>query len=353
MDHYFGWYEMSEARRVRFARMKLVRQARLYWESVECLLNQRRQDPIETWDEMKEKLREKYLPTSYQQRLLDQWQRFTQGNRLVIEYIARFDEYLMRCGVAEDRVVTLSRFRAGLREDIQRELFLREVTTLEQAYQLALDLERFSRYSILRRPEPSRVTPSGSRPNINQTLSNGPPLTNSIGRKEDKGKGAIGELSKESSSRFYCFKYHGYSHFAAQFPNRSLIIEELEGETLENIEEEVYEADPDLVEQFESTEDILGYAAPESDLRLGVVRYVLAQTKKSEDWRRISIFHTFIKFGDKIYKMIIDSGSCINAISTDTIKRLGLTPVDHPSPYTVSWIDSSSIPIKFRCHVLI
>ena len=94
MDHYFGWYEISEAKRVRFARMKLVRQARLYWKSVEHLLNQRRQDLIEIWDEIKEKLREKYLPTSYQQRLLDQWQRLTQGNRSVTEYITRFDEYL-------------------------------------------------------------------------------------------------------------------------------------------------------------------------------------------------------------------------------------------------------------------
>ena len=197
---------------------------------------------------MKEKLREKYLPTSYQQRLLDQWQRLTQGNRSVTEYITRFDEYLMRCGVAEDRVVTLSRFRARLREDIQRELFLREVTTLEQAYQLALDFERFSRYSTPRRPEPNRVTPSGSRPNINQAPSNGLSPTNPIGRKEDKEKGAIGELSKGSSSRSHCFKCHGYGHFAAQCPNRSLFLEELEGETLENIEEKVYEADPDLAE---------------------------------------------------------------------------------------------------------
>ena len=113
---------------------------------------------------------------------------------------------------------------------------------------------------------------------------------------------------------------HGYGYFATQCPNRSLFIEELEGETLENIKKKVYEADPDLTEQFESTEDILGYAAPESDLRLGVVRYVLAQTKKSEDWRRTSIFHIFIKFDDKICKMIIDSSSCINAISIDTVK---------------------------------
>ena len=59
-------------------------------------------------------------------------------------------------------------------------------------------------------------------------------------------------------------------------------MKKLEEEILKNIEE-VYEADPNLAEQFESTEDILSYVASESDLRLGVIRYVLAQTKESED----------------------------------------------------------------------
>ena len=58
------------------------------------------------------------------------------------EYIAQFDELLMRCGVDEDLKVTLSRFKAGLRGDIQRKLFLLHVLTLEQAYQLAQDVER-------------------------------------------------------------------------------------------------------------------------------------------------------------------------------------------------------------------
>ena len=35
MDHYFEWYEMSDERKVRFAKMKLVGQARLYWVDVE------------------------------------------------------------------------------------------------------------------------------------------------------------------------------------------------------------------------------------------------------------------------------------------------------------------------------
>ena len=49
--------------------------------------------------------------------------------------------------------------------------------------------------------------------------------------------------------------------------------------------------------------------------------------------------------------MIIDSESCINAISTGIVTRLGLTPVDHPLPYHVSWVDSTSIPIRLRCLV--
>jgi len=39
----------------------------------------RHQEAIQTWDEMKLKLQEKYLPVSYK-RLLEQWQRLTQGN---------------------------------------------------------------------------------------------------------------------------------------------------------------------------------------------------------------------------------------------------------------------------------
>ena len=111
------------------------------------------------------------------------------------------------------------------------------VTTLEQVYQLTLDFERFSRYLTPCHPEPSRVTPSGSRPNINQAPSNGSPPTNLLGRKEDKEKGAIGESSKGSSSWSNCFKRYGYDHFAAQYSNRSLFVKTLEGEILKNIDD--------------------------------------------------------------------------------------------------------------------
>ena len=37
LDQYFEWYEMSEERKFKFAKMKLVRQARLFWGNVERL----------------------------------------------------------------------------------------------------------------------------------------------------------------------------------------------------------------------------------------------------------------------------------------------------------------------------
>jgi len=46
---------------------------------------------------MKDKLRDKYAPTSYYDRLLDDWQRFTQGTKSAKYYVAQFDEFLILC----------------------------------------------------------------------------------------------------------------------------------------------------------------------------------------------------------------------------------------------------------------
>jgi hypothetical protein len=44
----------------------------------------------------------------------------------------------------------------------------------------------------------------------------------------------------------------------------------------------------------------------------------------------------------------VDSGSCINAVSVTTVSRLGLYPTPHPQPYSVLWVDTSSIAVKER-----
>ena len=110
MDQFFCWYNLSETRRVRFAKMKLSGTAQLYWESVEESLIRRGQPPITDWVEMKAKLEEKYLPCSYRGNILDQWNNLRQGGKSTNEYVAQFDEYRMRYAIREDEVMTLSRF---------------------------------------------------------------------------------------------------------------------------------------------------------------------------------------------------------------------------------------------------
>ena len=120
---------------------------------------------------------------------------------------------------------------------------------------------------------------------------------------------------------------------------------ENETEPIEPLEEEVYQAEDNLVDKYEGEEDF------ESSDLLGIVRCILTQARTQDGWCKTSILQTFVKLEDKICKIIIDSGSCVNTISASTIKTLGLLITLHSSPYKVSWIDSTSIPIMFRCLV--
>ncbi|XP_078446574.1 uncharacterized protein LOC144715513 [Wolffia australiana] len=67
--------------------------------------------------------------------------------------------------------------------------------------------------------------------------------------------------------------------------------------------------------------------------------------------QRTLIFYMYVKIGGRSYRLRVDSGSCINGISEDTAKRLGLPLLPHPTPYNVSWIDASTIPVKKQCYV--
>ena len=136
MNHFFDWYNLSKNRRVRCAKMKLRGTAQLYWESVEESLITRGQPPITDWVEMKIKLEEKYYTRSYRGNLLDQWNNLRQRDKSANEYVALFDEYKMRCAAREDEVMTLSRFRKDLNDDLRREIVLRGVSTLDEAYTL-------------------------------------------------------------------------------------------------------------------------------------------------------------------------------------------------------------------------
>jgi len=93
LERDFNWYEMSQERRIHFAAMKLVGHAGYYWSNVERLMAIRRQEPVRTWEEMRAKLNQKYIPIAFQDQQLDKWSRLNQGNQFAAEFIETFDEF--------------------------------------------------------------------------------------------------------------------------------------------------------------------------------------------------------------------------------------------------------------------
>jgi hypothetical protein len=110
---------------------------------------------------MRNKLR-KYISRHYHIRLLEQYDAVHQGSSSVVDYITRFENIRLRCGVREMSDITITRFKEGLRPEIQKEFIPYYITTLEQVYRIAQDMEIY-----LRRPisgQPSTPGPNTSRP---------------------------------------------------------------------------------------------------------------------------------------------------------------------------------------------
>ncbi|KAK8943452.1 hypothetical protein KSP40_PGU009904 [Platanthera guangdongensis] len=69
-------------------------------------------------------------------------QNLRQGTLTVAEYMTCFDELIVRSDILDEPIATSSRFKAGLRSDIQRELIPHRLETVDQIFQLSLEYEK-------------------------------------------------------------------------------------------------------------------------------------------------------------------------------------------------------------------
>jgi hypothetical protein len=68
--------------------------------------------------------------------------------------------------------------------------------------------------------------------------------------------------------------------------------------------------------------------------------------------QRNSLFRTACKTKDKVWKVIIDSASTDNLVSTDMVEKLELNTTAHPRPYKVSWLQKGhQVTIIKQCLV--
>ena len=245
-------------------------------------------------------------------------------------------------------------------------------------------------------PSPSTIPtipPSTTTTNAGSRLSTpiGPPLTRiSIPSANDQspvGRSQGGTRSRppntfsnNTGSRVACYKCQGWGHFASQCPSprqttraaRTLLVEIQEDAPPPTINDketvaEIYEADPELAQAFEGTPTIIGCIIKEVrpltgaehslvvSAPLGAMLLELPTGEKSapdlEDPLRSSIFSTFSKISSTVIKILVDSGSVVNAVVAALILALGLQPQLHPRPYKAMWINETFLAVTKRCVV--
>ena len=126
--------------------------ARLWWHNIENQVHRIGQPPIDTWDEMKLKMKEHFLPTDYEQLMYTKLFSFKQGTKSVEEYTEEFHELSIRNQVRESNAQLAARYKAGLRMKIQLAMIVAHTYTVDDVYQLALKIEEGLKFRVSRCP---------------------------------------------------------------------------------------------------------------------------------------------------------------------------------------------------------
>jgi hypothetical protein len=229
MKDYFEWYHLPPDTKIRFVKMKLKGQARMWWNSVEEQLHRSHQRPILEWEEMKLRLQEKYLPVDYEETLFEELLAHKQNNTSVDDYTHKFHELSVRSRVSETERQTIAHFKVGLGDDIKRELLTVRLVGVDEAYQLALRVEQQLRGFLNR-----RTSTNWSNSNTKSFAQANKTTTHIVGERtpshtpysergsqsheENKGKMTMG--ARPERGRGECYRCGGCGHFTVVCPTK-------------------------------------------------------------------------------------------------------------------------------------
>nr|KYP41596.1 hypothetical protein KK1_037042 [Cajanus cajan] len=113
-----------------------------WWSSLEKERRINHEPPIQYWNELHSALRRRYIPPYYDLELMDKLQRLKQGSSSVNEYRKTMELLMMRAGIREEDMTTISRFQSGFNLEIRDKVELlpyRYLNELVQLYSFILE----------------------------------------------------------------------------------------------------------------------------------------------------------------------------------------------------------------------
>jgi hypothetical protein len=135
-----------------------------------------------------------------------------------------------------------------------------------------------------------------------------------------------------------CHRCHGIGHVKKDCPSQRTYIATDDG----YISAFDGEGDDDDSSDVVANDDSMLGADATVNLRSIMVQRVLSsQPESSEKQQRHNLFQIFFAIKNRRACVIIDGGSCNILVSSDLVKKLGLTTHPRPHPYHIQWINDS------------
>ncbi|KAK1602117.1 hypothetical protein QYE76_017160 [Lolium multiflorum] len=142
VDKIFRIHNYSGAKKVAMASLEFEDYANTWWEQVVTLREEKGDPPIDTWEDMKEEMQARFVPTHYKTDLFNKLQKLKQGTKTVEEFFKEMELTMMRANIQESENQTIARFFNGLNYPIKRIVEFQQYSNMVELVHQASKAER-------------------------------------------------------------------------------------------------------------------------------------------------------------------------------------------------------------------
>ncbi|XP_073131683.1 heat shock cognate 70 kDa protein-like [Henckelia pumila] len=139
VESVFDCHNYNDAKKIKLAVVEFVDYALIWLDQFVTSRRRNRERPIETWEEMKQIVRKRFVPNYYYRYMFRRLQNLKQGSKSVEDYFKELEVIMIRANIEEDREATMARFLCGLNREIQDQVEHRHCMDLEEMVQLAMN----------------------------------------------------------------------------------------------------------------------------------------------------------------------------------------------------------------------